>query len=437
MDDFALRTSRSIVSTTLSLNRKSSPLPSNVAWSHEIPKSAAPTGKTLTFTRKRSTDIIAWLQIEDACEKSCMNDQREQDFPEYQSGSFKKYEEVERQKREHANSLLQKHSAAIDQLIASIHDDGKFDQLHAALTLDLIAGLEGFVSPQILQAYRGERADPFKILGGSGAKELGLNLQFKHPQEADYAHLRRYYVYIHRDMHGKAFYVGKGKKTRAWDKERYEVWRRYVERYLNGRYSIEIAYDNLSELAALTMETAVMSCFDFKKLANCDNPFIDPEPWYSEERWRRDAPGRHWSKICGCVRQAEKIEKSQPESALTIYLDALTELDAWAQWAIDKEDPGDVRSLVSRDMLIEKRHGNLRIIDRLTSCLALMGRYAEAAAYADKYFAKYRFDAELREGIEIQRRVAALVGRQPPDPVPPRSSSTKTTDRQLRLFDTI
>ena len=211
-----------------------------------------------------------------------MSNQREHDLvPEYPSGQFKKYEDEERQKREHANSLLQKHSAAFDQLIASIHDDGKFDQLHAAISADLIAGLEGVVSSEILQGFLRERTDPFWILGTSGATQLGLNLQFEHAPGIGYADPRRYYVYIHRDMNGNAFYVGKGKSTRAWDKERYEVWRRYVERHLNGRYSVEIAYDNLSELAALTMETAVMSCFDFKKLANCKNAFIDPEPWYS------------------------------------------------------------------------------------------------------------------------------------------------------------
>jgi hypothetical protein len=385
---------------------------------------------------QRSTDVIASFQILDGCEKNCMSKQREHDLvSEYPSGEFKKYEEEDRQKREHANSLLQKHSAALHELIASMHDDKRFDQLHAAIAADLIAGLDGIVSSEILQAFQRDRTDPIKILALAGAKHPELNLELQNLQGIGYAHPRRYYVYIHRDMSGNAFYVGKGKKTRGWDKERYHIWSWYVERHLNGRYSVEMACDNLSDLAALTMETAVMSCFDSRTLANCDNPFIDPEPWYSKERWLREAPDRHWSNIRSCVRKAEKIEQQEPQNALAIYLNALTELDVWSQWQIDKEDdPSDVRSLVHRDMLVEKRHGDLCIIDRLTTCLALMGRYAEAADYAEKYFAVYQFDAGLPKGIEIQCRVAALAGRQPPDSFPAGYSSAKSTDRQLRLF---
>ena len=166
-----------------------------------------------------------------------------------------------------------------------------------------------------------------------------------------------------------------------------------------------------------------------KALANCDNPFIDPEPWYSKERWLQEAPSRLWSNIRSCVRKAEKIEVKEPQNALIVYLNALTELDVWSQWQIDNKDASDVRSLVHRDMLVEKRHGDLSIIDRLTTCLALMGRYAEAADYAEKYFAVYQFDAGLPEGIEIQCRVAALAGRQPPDSFPAGYGSAKSTDR--------
>ena len=53
-----------------------------------------------------------------------------------------------------------------------------------------------------------------------------------------------YYVYLHKTLDGKVFYVGKGRNKRAWEKSgRSKNWREVSE---NG-YSIEIHSENLSE----------------------------------------------------------------------------------------------------------------------------------------------------------------------------------------------
>jgi hypothetical protein len=354
---------------------------------------------------------------------------------ERHEADFRKFEERDRQRRERGQSLLEKHFARLQDLIDSVHDDSRFDYLHAKISGEIIADLEGLLPSKLLEIFRRDRTDPFTMLGSAGAKQLGLNLQLQPFLMTGAATPRRYYVYIHRDNDGKAFYVGKGRGSRAWCKRRYHIWSEYVTHFLNGCYDVEIAYENLSELAALAMETAVMSCFSHKQLANCANVFCESKAWYTRENWMREAPARHWRGVRASVKEAEKTEQVEPERALEVYLSALVELDSYSQWLIDKQDLENVRSLVHRRMMMESPHGDLEIIDRITTCLASMGRYKEAAEYSNRYFAKYRFDAKQVLGIRIQRRVACLAGQQVPDSVSARARSPKSSDQQLRLFD--
>ena len=68
--------------------------------------------------------------------------------------------------------------------------------------------------------------------------------------------LNRFYVYVHKDMNGNIFYVGKGTRDRAWkskDRARHHVWHRYIKK-LNGKYEIEIVKEGLEEEKALALE---------------------------------------------------------------------------------------------------------------------------------------------------------------------------------------
>lgn len=61
-----------------------------------------------------------------------------------------------------------------------------------------------------------------------------------------------YYVYLHKTLDGKVFYVGKGRLKRAWSKAgRNLLWK---EVSANG-YSVELYKENLSEKEALELET--------------------------------------------------------------------------------------------------------------------------------------------------------------------------------------
>ena len=68
----------------------------------------------------------------------------------------------------------------------------------------------------------------------------------------------RFYVYVHKDMQGKAFYVGKGTGNRAQSHERGADWSDYVERMLGGKYEVEIVREGISEQDAVEIEDALM-----------------------------------------------------------------------------------------------------------------------------------------------------------------------------------
>src|SRR5208337_1001389 len=65
---------------------------------------------------------------------------------------------------------------------------------------------------------------------------------------------RDFYVYLHKDDSGRIFYVGKGTGKRAWSEDRHEAWKRYVRDRLEGRYTVEIVKEGLTEDGALELE---------------------------------------------------------------------------------------------------------------------------------------------------------------------------------------
>lgn len=68
-----------------------------------------------------------------------------------------------------------------------------------------------------------------------------------------------YYVYIHKDVDGNAFYVGKGIGDRAWSRDRELHWLHYVDRHLNGRFDVELVATCLSEQRAIEIEAQWMA----------------------------------------------------------------------------------------------------------------------------------------------------------------------------------
>jgi hypothetical protein len=69
----------------------------------------------------------------------------------------------------------------------------------------------------------------------------------------------RYYVYVHKDAEGTVFYVGKGTRDRAYSRDRPPEWNEYVNKKSNGKFSVDIVRDRISEDDAVQIEDALMA----------------------------------------------------------------------------------------------------------------------------------------------------------------------------------
>lgn len=78
--------------------------------------------------------------------------------------------------------------------------------------------------------------------------------------------MNRYYVYTHSDLEGNVFYVGKGTKRRAWDKNRGKFWKQKVK--VSGGYEVDIPFDNLTEEEALDLEAVLIETYGIDNLVN-------------------------------------------------------------------------------------------------------------------------------------------------------------------------
>lgn len=110
------------------------------------------------------------------------------------------------------------------------------------------------------------------------------------------------YVYLHKNLSGMVFYVGKGRGNRAWSKFRNnKEWMRFIT---DNEYVVEIFEDNLSDDAAILLEQQL---FDKHKdtLVNRVSPIrqsenrlpdeLNSHVYYDESsptklRWNKDVP---------------------------------------------------------------------------------------------------------------------------------------------------
>jgi hypothetical protein len=215
-----------------------------------------------------------------------------------------------------------------------------------------------------------------------------------------------YYVYFHRDSSGNIFYVGMGSGRRAWSKDRDNIWKRYVNEHLGGRYEVEIVKDNLSESEAAELEGELI--YDYgRNLVNWVNPGRQIDDAAVDRYYTlRNANLRFIAKI-------RRLEKKNPAEALTQYRVALERLREYAYIVVE-------RGLVAELLAAEPKVGDSRIIDGLTRCLVTLGRPDEAINEAEKYFEEFPGDRPFYAGQRTLQRIEELKSKLLKDNASPR-----------------
>lgn len=185
-----------------------------------------------------------------------------------------------------------------------------------------------------------------------------------------------FYVYAHVDREGRVFYIGKGSGKRAWQRGRGPLWERYVAERSEGQYTVEILLDGLSEAAAEAAEEFLIA----KNGSTLVN-WINPGRQFDHQALElfhdlRDANRRLYLPGASDTRE---LEATNPEEAIRRYRLAISQMPAYARMVI--EPTGLVAEFSPQGCYDEPY-----VIDRLTLCLAKLGRAAEAIADAESYF---------------------------------------------------
>jgi tetratricopeptide (TPR) repeat protein len=205
------------------------------------------------------------------------------------------------------------------------------------------------------------------------------------------AERRDFYVYLHKDVTGRVFYVGKGTGRRAWSEDgRHEVWKRFVREQLNGHYEVVIIKDRLTEDEALDLEEDLISEHG-THLVNWFNPGRDVDLEALDQFHTLRGANRLF------LAETKPYELSDPERAIERYRRALDNLREYTSLTLE-------RGLVA-ELMDGPRSGEPVILDRLTLCLVALGRLDDARANADRYFAEYPTDRNSTIGQRILKRL--------------------------------
>jgi hypothetical protein len=210
-----------------------------------------------------------------------------------------------------------------------------------------------------------------------------------------------FYVYAHCDKKGHVFYIGKGADKRAWSLDRHELWVRYVEKHLDGKFHVRILVDNLTSGAAEELEAEFIAQYG-DSLVN----------WVNMERSTDFETLDQYHKLRDAnrtlIQKARTVEKEDMDSAVKLYIKAIEDTRAYAFMCFEK---GLVGQLLEEEAAEFGKNGELEALDRLTLCLIRLGRSREAAEWASSYFSLYRRDLMLKTSERIQKRIEKALVR--------------------------
>lgn len=220
--------------------------------------------------------------------------------------------------------------------------------------------------------------------------------------KADQSSPRRHYVYAHMDEKGVPFYIGKGFRRRAWEKDRHPLWHRYVEKRLQGKYSVVILADDMSAEEAESLESQWIAQ-EAETLVNWVNAgrktdFAALDRYHTLRRANR-----------ALVDQAKATETTDLPKAVEMYRQAISALRDYV--SLVPAEKGIVGDLLHEEIEEFGRYGDLVILDRLTMCLVKLGCAKEAEQETAQYFAEYRADLGLAGAERISKRVSKALSK--------------------------
>lgn len=174
-----------------------------------------------------------------------------------------------------------------------------------------------------------------------------------------------YYVYFHRDINGKIFYVGKGTGRRSGSKDRDTNWHTYVNERSDGKHTIQIVSRHATSDEAEEVEGHYISLYG----AHLTN-WINPARQIDLAANNRYLAARQKNKEL--MAETRPLEATDPEKAIANYRLAML-----AMYAYEKivTEVGLIPELMG-----DRYKGDAHILDRLTLCLFKLGRYDELDA---------------------------------------------------------
>ena len=231
-----------------------------------------------------------------------------------------------------------------------------------------------------------------KLFNQSGTMDILFAIGGNEPsrlvpsRKADQKKPKRFYVYGHFEKEGTPFYIGKGTKRRAWDDDRHDLWHQYVEKHLNGEFSVVILEDDLSSEEAEDLENLWVAQ-ESQTLVNWVNYGRETD-FKAIEQFRQLR-----LKNRDLAEKAKALEKENLDEAISIYIRAIEAISAYANIQAEK---GLVGQLIDEERAENGIQGDVAILDRLTLCLMKSRRYDDLVEATEAYFKKYRFDLQFK-----------------------------------------
>lgn len=207
-----------------------------------------------------------------------------------------------------------------------------------------------------------------------------------------------FYTYAHLDSSGNYFYVGVGHEDVAWNAKRHRLWHRYVDKHLNGLYTVKIIKDKISSRNASILKEELLKA-NCNKLVNVVNFYRSTD--FKEIERISSLASENYKKFNDAI----ELAKYNPIDAIPLIIECINALDSYR---FSKTEHGLLGTLIDEEKAEIGSKGNLKFIDALTKIMKKLGRIDEARDISEKYFHKFKLDSTLKSSTSIKKRVGLI-----------------------------